>query len=242
MERDKLIAELKEKYLDDSSRKWHKENSMYNFSIEEIADEILADRSRVLGEIKEKIQMAIVDYDNHAIHASFPLDGDYRCIEAEKNHIKGKNCGLQFALAKIEEMMKGVDMRELKFRAWDKTKQKMYLFDEIRINNEYNLLGFHEKSCSDYGELDIDEENYDLMQFTGLLDKNGKEIWEGDIVINKYLNQNIVNKVIFNSASFYIDNNERPRLLGEFISDKDLVCYDLEIIGNIYENPELLKG
>lgn len=82
-------------------------------------------------------------------------------------------------------------MREIKFRAWNKIDKEMgipFTLDDLYQAGLCQLKKKHE------------EENYILMQFTGLHDKNGKEIYEGDIVKH---------------------------------------C---EVIGNIYENPELLKG
>jgi uncharacterized phage protein (TIGR01671 family) len=101
-----------------------------------------------------------------------------------------------------------------------------------------------------------------LMQFTGLLDKNGKEIYEGDVVKIPYIDpmgglhqetENGRSKVGFESGQFVIYRIEPQGLIewcekekGEYVSnygnrtivkDKTVV----EIIGNIYENPELLK-
>lgn len=77
-----------------------------------------------------------------------------------------------------------------------------------------------------------------LMQYTGLLDKNGKEIYEGDIVIiRQYPPTNNKPQVVFytpETASFVMSKTGYPPSIG-------IGGYRLEIIGNIYENPDLLK-
>lgn len=77
-------------------------------------------------------------------------------------------------------------------------------------------------------ELDEDVgEDLNLMQFTGLHDKNGKEIWEGDIVDDGVSRQTV--RYDPHLAMFILDNN-------------DNLNPDLEVIGNIHENPELLNS
>lgn len=61
-------------------------------------------------------------------------------------------------------------MREIKFRAWDTDNKKMVLWGELLSKNLQNILSMP-KYCG-----------YELMQYTGIKDKNGKEIYEGDIV------------------------------------------------------------
>lgn len=77
-------------------------------------------------------------------------------------------------------------------------------------------------------------EFYEIMQYTGLKDKNGKEIYEGDIVKHS----NGIKNVYWSesSASFQMD-------LSDFVLDQEIGDYNsVEVIGNIYENPELLNG
>ena len=105
-------------------------------------------------------------------------------------------------------------MRELKFRAWNKKKT---LFPMT-----YNI---------ELGYARVDFRRHKLMQYTGLKDKNGKEIYEGDIVKN-YIGQ--VGTIIWvkKTCGFEID----MKCIGRHGIQKRL-----EIIGNIYENPELIK-
>lgn len=119
-------------------------------------------------------------------------------------------------------------MRENKFRAWDEEIKKMHSGDEIEC--EKNLYAW-----LSYGELAIyridDGEYVQLkpLQYVGLLDKNDKEIYEGDIVKHPIYGVNPVQ---------YSDHMELCN--GNWILNR---CYrDVEVIGNIYENSELLEN
>lgn len=109
-------------------------------------------------------------------------------------------------------------MREIKFRSWLKMKQEM-LYDFTILNQPH-----------------IPNEENILMQYTGLKDKNGQEIYEGDVVRKR----NILGVVIwaneYQSLGFYLKSNENLyNVIAPYYS------WDLEIIGNIYEHPELLS-
>ena len=99
-------------------------------------------------------------------------------------------------------------MREIKFRAWDKSKKK--IVDVVMIDFSKNIS------------------MVELMQFTGLYDKNGKEIYEGDIVETPFG----IGRVFDRLGCWFVETQKE---LGYFAS-----C-DLEVIGNLYENPELLE-
>lgn len=128
-----------------------------------------------------------------------------------------------------------------KFRAWHKTWEEMGKVKRIRFDDDENANNVLFKGKEFGMNAKIDE--FDLMQSTGLFDKNGKEIFEGDIVEFEdyyiesdlpYINRGIVEWsqgqfTITNRASVYMED----LIDGEFI--------DLTILGNIYENPELLE-
>lgn len=108
-------------------------------------------------------------------------------------------------------------MREIKFRYWRKEDNKI----ETQVILNLPCLA-----------------DTDLMQYTGLKDKNGKEIYEGDLV--NFIGAKNPGEVIFNNGAFEIDgfwNNSQDEPARAFSENATL-----EIIGNIYENPELLTN
>ena len=138
-------------------------------------------------------------------------------------------------------------MREIKFRAWDSFNKKMCYGKEYKVTFNGTILNM----C------DIDMVyQLKLMQYTGLKDKNGKEIYEGDIV------QEVLPNGKYNDAPGVVN-------IGEFICDNSgdeyapIACYGVHvtgsdnywwnrrgefipgcviILGNVYENPDLLGG
>ena len=83
-------------------------------------------------------------------------------------------------------------------------------------------------------------------QYTGLTDKNGVKIFEGDICRFKRFNDIYVGQIVFNvkTASFVMWYSSTVGAYGEKATHKMLlsVCDEIEVIGNIYDNPELLRG
>lgn len=122
-------------------------------------------------------------------------------------------------------------MREIKFRAWDKRKKKIIDVAKIQFyrngnGNLSNCIASIQSLEKSYLPADII-----LLQFTGLLDKNGKEIYEGDIIKYTDAEGKIFNKyIVFRNGCFEADSGEWH-----------LKPLEKEIIGNVYENKELLK-
>ena len=120
------------------------------------------------------------------------------------------------------------------FRAWDKLNNEMYVVEQINFDcGEFESIG--------YGITNLrGADKIELMQSTGLKDKNGEEIFEGDIV--DYKGRKAVIKWHGSYASFiyrFVDE------LKERVSEWHplfLAYYHFEVIGNIYENKELLDA
>jgi uncharacterized phage protein (TIGR01671 family) len=143
-------------------------------------------------------------------------------------------------------------MREIKFRAWDAEVCRMYPQNgviesmEFDKDNECVNLGICEyEQIDELGNRDYIQYNstdFTLMQFTGLFDKNRKDIYEGDIVKLSKENRKLLGNigiVKFKSGEFSIESPEF-----EHHDDIRLRKFytHLEVIGNVCENPELLNN
>ena len=114
-------------------------------------------------------------------------------------------------------------MREIKFRAWDKHNKRMAMRTEwkpVWIRDDKN----------DVYTLEARADEYELMQYTGLKDKNKKEAYEMDII--KFADGK-TNEIVWRDGGF--------TLRFSILSCLSELTEDWEVIGNIYENPELLK-
>ena len=122
-------------------------------------------------------------------------------------------------------------MREIKFRAWDREIKKTYQWEELieQMSVIFDLLnGRRAKHC-----------NKTLLEYTGLKDKSGKEIYEGDIVgYKEKLWGKEVTEVAWGLAGGVWSV---PDANGFYLLSELLKKHKCEIIGNIYENKELLK-
>ena len=124
-------------------------------------------------------------------------------------------------------------MREIKFRVWDKESKEM-LSDVSLWNDDFtSYLNEHIEYLQDKCE---------LMQYTGLKDKNGIEIYEGDIlefITFGFDSERFITYIEFINASFRLKNGRSLFYFGQIdVSKLD----DGRVIGNIYENPELLEN
>lgn len=126
-------------------------------------------------------------------------------------------------------------MREVKFRLWDEHMKIMEYSPNIDC-----LCGPDVVGRADLNE-GLSEETF--MQFTGLKDKNGKEVYEGDIVlatetVAEWMEQPSPHKgtVEFENGSFVLKTKGRPLMS---LGVKPVI--GLEVIGNIYENKDLIK-
>lgn len=135
-------------------------------------------------------------------------------------------------------------MREIKFRAWDKCNLKMF----------YGQSGFHFEGdgCVYLNVIQADfgaDKNPVIMQFTGMVDRNKKEVYEGDIVTVLQTDEETLirrHEVRFFRGRWVYQQlygNYKIEELGSMFSFCPTSCYNrgLKVIGNIYENPELVK-
>lgn len=119
--------------------------------------------------------------------------------------------------------------REIKFRVYDEDLKRMRY-----LNNSHDFLCFDEKGNGYYHNMQtgLGEWFSDLMQYVGLKDKNGIEIYEGDIV--KYEGEDTPYVVMFDPTGYWcLDGNGARN--SEMLYYEDVFKY-LEVIGNIYEN------
>lgn len=120
-------------------------------------------------------------------------------------------------------------MRELKFRAWSyKDKKMVYGIEKCKVGCHF----------SDW----LNNPRFEVMQYTGMKDYLGKEIYEGDILhyFCDWILDNTKGKIIFKEGGFMVSNS-----FDEMLTDLYKALDDTEgseIIGNEFENPELLEG
>ncbi len=121
-------------------------------------------------------------------------------------------------------------MREIKFKVWDKVLKKMYHF-----TNSGDVLSVGQFLEDQWIKEGRPKKDFILLQFTGLKDKNEKEVYEGDIVTNDIcLPERIVIEIKDDLSYDY------PSGYGYLFSQSQSK-ESVEVIGNAYENPELLE-
>lgn len=124
-------------------------------------------------------------------------------------------------------------MKEIQFRAWDEVNHRLIqIYGESKDIGDYNFVN----PCS---------EQVKIMQYTGLKDKNDKKMYEGDIVCLRKDREHGVYTIRFGVGIY---DGGYYKFMGFYLDPQDTeehTCMfetkDIEIIGNLYENPELLK-
>ena len=138
--------------------------------------------------------------------------------------------------------------RKIQFRAWDKKNKKMYKRAGISPHNDLQYAVKQEGGGSRYfnfDDLHIEQDSIYypddiiLMQYTGLKDKNGEEVYEGDVLKWDDTEETGYVEYMEETTEYVVDEwkegNKRSK--GHSLSSVD----EVEIIGNIYQNPELIK-
>ena len=124
-------------------------------------------------------------------------------------------------------------MREIKFRAWHKEKKIMGEVLGIDILHKEIFFSNEDVDCYEH----TDFKDIELMEYTGLKDKNEKEIYEGDIVKLR-ANHGIGVVKYYDEWGAFIVEYIKPRPLA--VLGMNYYKEDIEVLGNIYKNPELL--
>lgn len=127
-------------------------------------------------------------------------------------------------------------MRDIRFRAWHKSSSTML----ERVDRDFESLASY-----------VENDAYEVMQYTGLKDKSGVEIYEGDVLSlfdprTQTEHKKKLSAVTFNNGAFLVDtqmgaspNRTTMETLYRYLMWREYS--ECEVIGNVWENPELLK-
>ncbi len=135
-----------------------------------------------------------------------------------------------------------MEHRELKFRAWDGRRMKI---------DGFIIWDGKPHEFSEYSRDDVYKRDWHLMQYTGLRDKNGREIYEGDILVTSGLTnplsgetENTLSEVMYKGPFlvYWPIGGTEASSLEELIGWRTDIDDDAEVVGNRYENPELLSS
>ena len=128
------------------------------------------------------------------------------------------------------------EMKEIKFRVWDNIHEIMMKLSEVNTYSTIDIIS------------NVFKDSLNVMQFTGLFDKQGVEIYEGDIIkdsSNRLMTVEWDRRVGTSRFIFRVINTIGHIKVGRFVNTHEWIMpddNDIEVVGNIYENPELLKG
>lgn len=145
-------------------------------------------------------------------------------------------------------------MREIKFKAYAKAYNKIVNVDRLGLNSDGTAqeIIVTERELGEYDSdewTDLQAGEFELLQYAGLKDKNGKEIYEGDILelrANPFNKKRDLFQVVFKDGGF---RDEWNNYIGQYLppdirnrqGGRVRLNEACEVVGNIYENPELLQ-
>jgi len=134
--------------------------------------------------------------------------------------------------------------REIKLRSWNKAWKCMYYLTGYHFVGRTHIQLYYLDADGDNATCTALIDNIIMMQYTGLKDKNGIEIYEGDILHHLWDSGNniikeTVSEVKYSNGGFIVDDKKR--------ADWELSIHalsswaEIEVVGNVYNNPELIK-
>ena len=136
-------------------------------------------------------------------------------------------------------------MREIKFRAWDKIEKQMVEVLNLHFENDPAPFFVHIYNHAMNDDYWTNTDESILMQYTGLKDKNGKEIYEGDILkVGKHIGEISYREMLYGGYGLSIEYSDGfdEGYFGGCPANNWLAKYEeIEVIGNIYEQPELIN-
>lgn len=130
--------------------------------------------------------------------------------------------------------------RKFKVRVWSKALERVLTKDEWFLDFDGNLyFEEYDEDSNQYKPILVPEDYYVVQQYTGILDKNGKEVFEGDVI--KHRDGSYQAPLYDHVVVEWMSENDGYDYTGWKFCDTFLQGGEFEVVGNIFENPELLK-